>query len=105
VNRKTISFDNDVYATIRNYQAKVLTAFVNVLLKPPMNELCRANSLGQFIKVYRVEWVIAEFNQCFLQQVSGNRISLYVAVNRNSGKIMTGVDIVDLEADISESMR
>lgn len=103
--RKTISFDIDVYATVRNYQAKAFMGGTAKSFSKAVNELCRTSSLGHFVKVYRVEWVIAEFHQCFLQQVSGNRISLYVAVNRNSGKIMTGVDVADLESDIDESTR
>jgi len=103
--RKTVSFDEDNYAMIENLRARMLIQGVSISFTKAVNSLCRVNSLGQFVKVHRDEWVIAEYKRCFLQHPSGNRVSLFVAVNMNSRKIMLGIDVADLESDIDEAMR
>jgi len=50
-------------------------------------------------------WIIAKFKEAFLQQPSGNKVTLYVAVHPNRQYTLTGVDLPDLRADIDEVKR
>jgi len=73
-----------------------------------LNGICPEEPLVRFIKHYK-GWLIVEVADAYVEHPSCRRLPLLLAIERvpTTGpvRVLTGVDLPDLEADVDEALR